>query len=298
MRFCRTAPILLFCVIAGCSRKTETALPAGGSHVVNMPMQDLVGLSGLARDDTGAIFTVPERDYVLVELKPTGEEQHRYPISGIPKDVELESLAWLGKDRFGVGTEEGCKDGSEHVYIVQREGDAARVTQEIKLPLSNWGTTCDEKRGIEGLCAAGGKMIAALENPLAGQNEERFAGLARIDEASGEVTAYRLTLTSKTGKIAGLDCRLKNGAIEVLAIERHFDVARLLTFTMPLTGAADEKPLQAKIALDLLPLANEGKRNFEGVVWTDDRHVLLIVDNHYKTVTGPNQMVAVELPGL
>jgi len=48
--------------------------------------------------------------------------------------------------------------------------------------------------------------------------------------------------------------------------------------------------------MDLFPFVGESKRNFEGVVWLDDQHVMLIIDNKYGKVTGPNQMVEVELP--
>ncbi len=289
------AAAIVFSLVAGCSKKTDGALPAGG-RLIDVPIQDLSGLSGLARDDTGALFAVPEEERVLVEISATGQEKHRYRVNGVQQGLEFESLAWLGKDKFGVGTEGGCSDGSEHVLIVEREGDGAKVTKDIKVPLANWGASCDEKRGIEGLCAAGGKMLAGIENPLDGKNGERLAVLARIDDASGDVAAYRLALTSKSGKISALECRVKNDVMEVLAIERHFEVARLLTFTIPLTGPTDETPRTARIVMDLFPYANEGKRNFEGVVWLDDQHVMLIVDNKYGKVTGPNQMVEVELP--
>jgi hypothetical protein len=284
----------LICIVAGCSRKTEVPLPAGG-RLVNMAMQDLAGLSGLARDDSGALFAVPEEERVLVELTAAGQEQHRYRVSGVPEGMEFESLAWLGKDRFGVGTEGGCKDGTEHVLVVVREGETAKVSRDIAVPLRGWGMACDEKRGIEGLCATGGQMVAAFESPLPTTNDTRLAAIARIDETTGEVTAYRLALTSKTGKISALDCRVKDGAIEILAIERHFEVARLLMFTLPLSGAAEEAPRSAQIVKDLLSYANEGKRNFEGVVWLDDQRAMLIVDNKYGKVTGPNEMMEVEL---
>jgi len=132
---------------------------------VNMPMQDLPGLSGLARDDGGLLFAIPEDDRFLVELNAGGQEQHRYRVNGVADGLEFESLAWLGKDRFAIGTEGGCKDGAEHVLIVTREGDAAKVVQEIKLLLDKWGMTCHEKKGVEGLCAASGQIVAAVENP-------------------------------------------------------------------------------------------------------------------------------------
>lgn len=81
-----------------------------------------------------------------------------------------------------------------------------------------------------------------------------------------------------------------------MAIERHFEVAKLLTFTIPLTGAGEEAPHTPRVVMDLFPFVGEAKRNFEGVVWLDDQRVMLIVDNKYGKVTGPNQMVEVELP--
>ena len=282
-------------LMGGCSKKTEAPLPAGG-RLINVPIQDLSGLSGLARDDTGALFAVPEEDRMLVEIAMTGEEKHRYRVNGVPNGVEFESLAWLSKDKFAMGTEGGCSDGAEHVLVVEREGEGAKVTKDIKVPLATWGAKCDEKRGIEGLCSAGGKMLAGIENPLDGKNGERWAVLARIDEATGEIAPFRLALTSKTGKISALECRVKNDAMEVFAIERHFEVAKLLTFTIPLTGAGEEAPRTPRVVMDLFPFVGEAKRNFEGVVWLDDQHVMLIIDNKYGKVTGPNQMVEVELP--
>lgn len=282
-------------VLAGCSKKTDAPFPSGG-RLVNMPMQDLPGLSGLARDDAGMLYAIPEDERFVVELSAGGQEQHRYRVSGVADGLEFESLAWLGKDRFAIGTEGGCKEGTEHILIVTREGEAAKVVQDIKLPLDKWGMTCDEKKGVEGLCAAGGQIVAAIENPQTGPNDKRWAAVARIDEKTGEVTTFKIALMSKTGKLSGLDCRMQDSNLDVIGVERHFEVSQLVEFILPMTGAADDTIREPKVVLDLMPYVGEAKRNFEGVVWTDDKHVQLIVDNKYGKVTGPNQMVVVDLP--
>jgi SdiA-regulated len=122
MRFRKSIPMVvtwLVCELVGCSRKTEVPLPAGG-RLVNMAMQDLAGLSGLARDEGGTLYAVAEDDRTLVELSAAGQEQHRYRVNGVSDGLEFESLAWLGKDRFAVGTEGGCKEGTEHVLVLPR----------------------------------------------------------------------------------------------------------------------------------------------------------------------------------
>jgi Esterase-like activity of phytase len=283
-------------VLFGCSKKTEAPFPAGG-RLVEMPLRDLAGLSGLARDDAGMLYAVPENDRFVVELNAGGQEQHRYRVSGVAEELEFESLAWLGKDRFAIGTEGGCKDGAEHVLIVTREGDGAKVAQDIKLPLAKWGMTCDEKRGVEGLCASGGQIVAAIENPQTGADGKRWAAIARIDEKTGEMTAYRIALTSKTGKISALDCQNREGNLDILGVERHFEVSQLIEFILPMSGEADEKVREPRVVLDMMAYVGEAKRNFEGVVWIDGKHVQVILDNKYGKVTGPNQMVEVELPG-
>ena len=130
----------------------------------------------------------------------------------------------------------------------------------------------------------------------------RVTPLARIDPSTGSAAAYRLALTSETGKISGLDCRARGGVIEAIAVERHFEVSRLLAFTLPEGGSAlekqekDDKPIEPRVIADLAGFTNGGKRNFEGVVWIDERRAALIVDNQYRGVTGPNEIVWIDLP--
>jgi hypothetical protein len=126
---------------------------------------------------------------------------------------------------------------------------------------------------------------------------KRFAPVARIDPATGAATPYRVELSSNKGKISSLDCRARGDSIEVLAIERHFEVSRILGFSVPRNGPASGAMLPSRIVTDLVPYTNGNKRNFEGIAWLDEKHVALIVDNHYGRVTGPNELLRLELSG-
>ena len=124
---------LLCSACDGCSSQSAgsaTPLPKG-ARLVPVPVSDLAGLSGLARDDRGSLWTVPENVPLRLELSAAGAELGRVRVSGVPEGVELESVAWLGADRFAIGTEGGCKDGSERVLLVTREGASAKTTRVV-----------------------------------------------------------------------------------------------------------------------------------------------------------------------
>ena len=107
----------------------------------------------------------------------------------------------------------------------------------------------------------------------------------------GEVArTHRLWLTSATGKISGLDCRLAaDGSIAGLAVERHFEITRLLRFSLPPVGSGtdDVKP---SVTLDLGPILH-GRLNLEGVAVLPDGCVVAVVDNPYRTITGPSELL-------
>ncbi len=261
---------------------------------------DAVGLSSLAVGNGSALFTMPERLPLLIELSPGGAEVRRSVVRGAPDGLDFESLAWLAGEEFAIGTEGGCASGGDRILFATREGDGARVTRMLDVPLSLWGTSCDKTHGIEGLCSASGKLVAAIESAMNGDDKARLAPIARIDVATGEPAAFRLSLTStkdEKGKLSSLDCRAKGDTIEVLALERHFAVSRILSFTIPQTGPGTEAPIVPRVLVDLSPHTNGGKRNFEGIVWRDETHALLIVDNQYgEKVSGANEFIEVVLP--
>ncbi|MFW5739810.1 MAG: hypothetical protein ACOC1F_05530, partial [Myxococcota bacterium] len=67
---------------------------------------------------------------------------------------------------------------------------------------------------------------------------------------------------STSGKLSALDCHLDDDEIEVVAIERHFGVARLLSFE--LEPGSDETVVAPESVIDLAPFF-ERIPNMEGI---------------------------------
>ncbi|HWU87895.1 MAG TPA: esterase-like activity of phytase family protein, partial [Kofleriaceae bacterium] len=248
------------------------------------------GLSGLAADDDGGLWTIAERDaraYRIVldgSLRPAIET---FTVEGVPADTDLEGIAVLGGDRFALGTE-GHDDGTATVLVAERRGATLAVTRSIALPERAVGIHLKANQGAEGVCGAGDTIIAAIE----GAGEEggrRWAPVLRI--AAGAIArTHRLWLTTRTGKISGLDCRIAaDGAVDGWAIERHFEVTRLLRFALPPPGRGPDD-VTPTVALDLGAVLN-GKLNLEGIAVLPDGRVVAVVDNQWKTITGPSELL-------
>lgn len=249
------------------------------------------GLSGLALDGDGVPIAVPERGAALVELGPRGARA--IPLDGVPGGVETESIAWLGGERFALGTESmDVERTADAILIVERGPARARVVEHVTLPYSILGVRAEENHGIEGLCFApgegGGTLIAAMENVVS-RGGARWAPLG-VREGDGAFRRVLARLGSETGKLSALDCRRRGDAIEVLAIERHFGVMRIVRFDLP--PSADR--VTPRVVYDLAGRL-EGDPNLEGIARAGDE-LLLLVDNHYGTRQGPNELVRVPLP--
>jgi hypothetical protein len=94
-----------------------------------------------------------------------------------------------------------------------------------------------------------------------------------------------LRLTTGTGKLAALDCWREHGSTRGVAIERHYEVMRVLGLELSGRG-----PVVPVVVRDLGP-ALQGSLNLEGIVRLPDGRLLMIVDNHHGTRTGENQLV-------
>ena len=294
---------------------------AANVDVTVIGLDGVTGLSGLAADARGALWMMPERKDMLVERPAeAGATPRAWPLTGAPdEDLDLESLAWLGttqdgRERFAVGTEAICERNTHAVLVAERQGEGFRVVETLRLSLDLWPeTVCEDGHGIEGLCAALGPqgeahVVAAIEHPEQDEQKRRYAPVAvlaypgpgQAGQAEKTWTPYRVALTSETGKLSALDCALSpdgTGGIEVWGIERHFETSRLVRFVVPARGAGQAQGglIAPTVVMDLSPYTSGGKRNFEGLRVADGR-VHVLVDNHWRTITGPNEILSLSLP--
>jgi len=99
-----------------------------------------------------------------------------------------------------------------------------------------------------------------------------------FDPKTQSWAAHRVGLSSKTGKLAAMSCRLIDGAIVALAVERHFGVSRLIRFQIP--RGSEGQWIDPTVVLDLSE-SIEPLANFEGLAWMDDGSAVLLSDNKY-----------------
>jgi len=246
------------------------------------------GLSGLAVDATGGLWTVAERDeraYRITLDSALRASTQTFTVKGVPDGTDLEGIAVLGGGRFALGTE-GRASGVATVLLAAQDDDTLVVTGAITLPAASVGIPIANNQGAEGVCGEGATIVVSIEG-AGEQDGHRWAPVVRID-AGQIVRTHRVWLTTKTGKLSGLDCRVaSDGTIAVVAIERHFEVAKILTFTLPAHGSAEVTPTEL---LDLGPVLNS-KLNLEGIAWTPDGRIVAVVDNQWKTITGPSELL-------
>lgn len=293
-------------LLTGCRRHARPTPPIDAAGLFERaalaPDPALAGVSGLTRatDDADHYWAIPERFHALISLRvPRGPLapalQKAIPLEGVPDGLDTESLAALSPTRFAAGTESTTSGrATDEILFIELQGESARVTGHLALPWTAWGegVRAEDNRGIEALCAVEGSLWAAGEFTWKEQGA-RVAPLGRVDPATGAVTPYRLRLTSSTGKISALACRRdRAGALEAVAIERHYGVARILRF--PLPAAPQPDPIQPTVAIDLAAVLGDVP-NFEGIAWDGDDHALLISDNQMAIVIGPTVVARVRL---
>ncbi len=293
------APVLA-AGLAGCGKAgtTDRAGGAGGAGgaceydrtraaalFTEVPVDTAPGLSGLATDDAGGLWTIAERDALAYRialdpaLRPSIEA---LSVEGVPPRTDLEGIAVLGRDRFAFGIE-GRRSGAATVLYAERRGAALAVTRQIELTERDVGLSLEDNHGAEGVCGTGETIVAAIEG-TGEQAGKRWAPIVRI-EGGAVARTHRLWLTTATGKLSGIDCQVEpDGSITGWAVERHFEVTHLLRFTLPPLGAGTDD-ITPTVELDLSAALN-GCLNLEGIARLPDGRLVTVVDNQFKTTVG------------
>ena len=259
----------------------------------------LRGISDLARDNEGRLWMIPERQMLLARVDKVladGKLTYKtFDLKGKPEDCDGESLTWIAKDRFAIGSEKHVKNReSDAIFLGKIDEGNAKIDDQIDMPYSLWAIKADDNRGLEGLCFAHGQLYAVSETVIE-KNGQRWAPVGRYDLQTKAWTPLRILLTSTVGRISALSCReLPNKATELWAIERYYGIVRWLRLPLEATSSGDVVPMvHADLAVSVTPaLANVP--NFEGL--TDDPSaataVWLLNDNSSgDVVDGPNYLI-------
>ena len=243
------------------------------------------GLSGLTRSGDGTLWAVAETDRQLVVLR--GDRVERLvPLVGFPEELDAESIAWLGGDTFAVGTESNDENrNTDTIYVVGVDGTDARVVEERSFPYEHLAVRPAHNKGIEGICAVDGLLVAGVE-PTVTRDGARLTAVA-LRSSDGAWTNFEVALTSPTGKLSALACRRGGSGLEVFAVERHYEVMRILRFELALGG--NPNVIEPEVMLDLAGEL-EGDPNLEGLA-IDGEDLVLINDNFYGERRGPNELL-------
>jgi hypothetical protein len=277
--------IALILIVTACS-STAVERPRNGAEPERIRLDDSVpdGLSGLTRDGDGVLWASPETNRHLVAIR----QRHTatmVPLEGMPEGLDLESIEWMDGHRFLGGTESMDTSRTSDPLVVIEVGGTARVVSQIPIPYAALGIVAEENHGIESLCYANGHAVAIFENVL--DEDGRVAPIALVTVEPFAVVSHRLALTTETGKIAGLACRARGSSIDAFAIERHYEVMRVVRFSIGVGSPSTR--IRPRLVADLAG-ALDGDPNLEGLA-IDGEDLVLVVDNHYGERSGPNELV-------
>lgn len=238
-----------------------------------------LGISGSCQEGQFT-WLIAERNKRLLRLDDAGDIKS-FEIDGIPEELDMEGLAC--KDgRFYMATESDVEHRTgDLVLVVDLDESSGRVTGVLTMHYPP-GLEAGVNQGLEGLCIAGDWLIAAGEILRTGPSGKRQAPILRQKLGDDDTFMHWVNLTTSTGKISGIDCRMRQGTVEVFAVERHFEVSRLLQFDL------GDEPSRPKRVVELAHLLREGE-NYESLLVDDEGQARLSNDNQYKTITGATE---------
>ena len=296
--------------LAGCPAGggSSSPVPAAKKATANTTVEirtASVGLSGLDMASDGTLWVVPERQRLLIPIAANGDTGPVVPLTGIPDGVDTESVAWLGKGEVALGLEapkEGLvmingKRCDVGIMVLDAAASSLRLARCLALPMARWNMSPEPNRGVEGLCHAGGLLAAALETVVE-RGGKRVAPMGVYDLNRKVWQAHTIAMSSEAklkGKISALHCDVapsQEGGLTVTAVERHFQVRRVVRYQVPANAGAT--PLAPTVLLNLTAAGIKGD-NPEGLVRLDNKRWAVINDNHYGRQMGPSYLATFEL---
>jgi hypothetical protein len=241
------------------------------------------GMSDLTLDDRGVMWGIAERHRQVLELE-LGKPPIVHPLHGVPAGIDTEAIAWLGDNRFVIGTE-GADEATASIMFAELTMQHLMVVRTRKLTSDELGVQLTENHGIEAICGHGDKILAASEATGRMPDGTRYSALVHLRGDELHITKVRLT--SEKGKLSALYCTWDiDGTAQIIAIERHFSVSRILKLTVKPTDVE----VTPTIELDLAPILRDSL-NLEGIVRLPDGRLVAINDNQGKTVRGPTELL-------
>jgi len=261
---------------------------ARDAHAVTTLRGAPPGLSDLTIDDRGVLWTVAERDRVIVEMTVDkgGVVSHSIPVQGVPEGVDTEGLVWLGPGRFVVSSE-GKYDPGAGLLWIEIKGDHAVVTHDRTFTNKELGVTLLKNQGAEALCGDDRQLLVGIETVGRLPDGARYAPVVRVRGDSTDLVKFRLT--SSTGKLSAFTCKIDDdGNARGWAIERDFGVTRILRFSL----ASAELEVTPTVAYDLT-VKLRGLRNLEGIVEMSGNRLAIINDNQSRVLEAPSELMIV-----
>jgi hypothetical protein len=277
---------LLLVALAACGKGPEPRVldkQAANGVFEEVQIDTPPGMSDLSIDDRGVMWSIAERDRQVVEIE-LGKPPILHPLDGVPAGVDTEAIAWLGENQFAIGTE-GAQVATATILFAELKLHHVIVTRTRQLTSEDLGVQLTENHGIEAICGHGDNILAATESVGRLPDGTRYSALVHLHGDELHVTKIRLT--SDRGKLSALYCTWAiDGSVEIIAIERHFSVSRILKLTVK----PDDVEVTPTIELDLAPILRDSL-NLEGIVRLPDGRLVTINDNQGKTVQGPTELL-------
>lgn len=279
--------LLALLALVACSKHDPGNLDKEAAKGVfeEVPIKAPPGVSDLSVDDRGVLWAIAERDREVLEIElGTPPRVTVHPLDGVPSLVDTEAIAWLGDGRFAIGTE-GALQATASIMFAELGPERVTVTRTLELTSKALGVELTINHGIEALCGRGDDLLAATETVGKLPDGTRYSALAWL--SGNQLTVTKVRLTTTKGKLSALYCTFdSDGTAQVIAIERHYSVSRILRFAVK-RGDPEVTPT---VELDLAPILRDSL-NLEGIARLPDGRLVAINDNQGRTVKGPTELL-------